>query len=500
MKIFSSTQVRKWDEYTIVNEPINSIDLMERAAKACFNWLSENLLVNNPHFVIFCGNGNNGGDGLAIARMLVQNKLPVDVYILELAQLASANFKANLEKLHYVTPNIHFIKSVDSFPVMNDGDIVIDALVGSGLNKPLNGDASDLINHLNFSAAKKISIDMPSGLFADNCSIGNTILKSSHTLCIQNYKLGLLLAENEPYCGQVHILPIGLHKNFERAEKADELTDFDIIKSIYKPRNAFAHKGTFGHATLLCGSMGMMGAAVLSSSACLRSGVGKLTVQIPKCGLQMMQSSLPEAICKIAGDEFIEYISDIENFSAVGIGPGIGLQPSHKKMLIEIFEKANKPIVIDADALNCIAQNKELLKLIPQKSILTPHPLEFERLFGKRNNDFETITLVKEKSKEFNVNIILKGHFSFISDPEGKSYFNSTGNAGMATAGSGDVLTGILTGLLAQGYSPLQASVLGTYLHGSAGDIAADKYSQEALLASDIINNIGEAFKQIISG
>ena len=506
MKIFSAAQIKQWDAFTIENEPIVSIELMERAATACFNWIiGKNL--GSFHFHIFCGKGNNGGDGLAIARMLIEHKCLVTVYILEFGNIGSNDFQINLAKLHECTTDIHFIQSADFFPSIDKTDIIIDALYGIGLNKPLEGISAAIVNHINNSGATKISIDLPSGLFADKSSKGNTIIQASHTLSFQNYKLTFLLPENVDYCGEVHLLHIGLHPSFEENEKADfELIDEATIKMIYKPRQKFAHKGSYGYAALFCGSKGMMGAAVLSSLACLRSGVGKLTAHIPQCGYDILQTAVPEAMAFIAGEEYILSAEGINKYQAVGIGPGIAIHPSHKKLLAEIFETVKAPIVIDADALNIIAENKELLSLIPPQSIITPHPKEFEKLFGKTENaclpdrqDFERLALAQKKSKELNIYIILKGHYSFISTPDDRCYFNSTGNAGMATAGSGDVLTGIITGLLAQGYSPLESCLFGVYLHGLAGDFAAAQFSQEAMIAGDIINCLGEAFKQIRS-
>jgi ADP-dependent NAD(P)H-hydrate dehydratase / NAD(P)H-hydrate epimerase len=497
MKIFSAAQIKKWDAFTIENEPVSSINLMERAATACCKWLiGKNF--GTLHFRIFCGKGNNGGDGLALARMLIEHKYLVTVYILEFGKIGSDDFQTNLARLHQCTTDIHFIQSADFIPSNNTTDIIIDALYGTGLNKPLDGISASLVNHINNSAAIKISIDLPSGLFADKNSKGNTIVEANHTLSFQNYKLAFLLPENESFCGEVHMLQIGLHPSYEENEPADfELIDESIIKAIYKPRQKFAHKGSFGHAALMCGSKGMMGAAVLSSLACLRSGAGKLTTYIPQCGYDILQTVVPEAMAFISGEDYLSSAAGIEKFNAVGIGPGMGVHLSHKKLLAAIFKKVNKPMVIDADALNIMAENKELLQLVPAQSVLTPHAKEFERLFGKVENDFERLALAAAKSKELNIYIVLKGHYSFISTPYGKGYFNSTGNAGMATAGSGDVLTGIITGLLAQGYTPAKSSLLGVYLHGLAGDFAAGEFSQEAMLAGDITNCMGMAFTRI---
>lgn len=505
MKIFSAAQLKKWDAYTIEHEPISSVNLMERAATACCKWLiGKNF--GTFHFRIFCGKGNNGGDGLAIARMLIAHTCVVSVYITENGNKGTADFLTNLERLQGLTTDIHYIQSEDFFPVMQETDIVIDALFGTGLHKPPEGLNKALIEHINQSNCTVVSIDMPSGLYADKSSNGNSVIDATITLSFQLYKTAFLLPENEDHCGDVHLLHIGLHTEFEENEEpVFECLDEIMMKGIYKPRKKFAHKGHYGHAALLCGSAGMMGAAVLSSMACLRSGAGKLTAIIPNCGYGILQSTVPEAMCLVFGDEYLLPVAKTDKFTALGVGPGIGIYPSHKKLLAQIFNQTQKPLVIDADALNIIAENKELVSHIPPRSIMTPHPKEFERLFGKADpsclpdrQGFERLELAKQKSVEHQLYIVLKGHNSFISTPDGKGYFNTTGNAGMATAGSGDVLTGMLTGLLAQGYSPLDSCLLGVYLHGLAGDIAAAEYSQEAMLAGDIIDCLGEAFKRLI--
>jgi len=497
MKIFSAAQIKKWDAFTITNEPVDSIDLMERAAAKCCEWLTgQNYFQKHVH--IFCGKGNNGGDGLAIARMLINKSYAVTVYILEFGNIGTADFQTNLAKLHLCSTDIHFIQSPEFFPVIEDDAIIIDALFGTGLNKPLDGISAALVHHINQLNATIIAIDLPSGLAADSSSKNNPAIKATYTLSFQNYKLAFLLPENEDRCGKIQLLDIGLHKKFAAQEEvAFELTDKQLIHSIYKPRKQFSHKGNFGHAALLCGSFGMMGAAVLAATSCLRSGAGKLTCYIPKCGYEIVQIAIPEAMCAITGDDHILKADGIEKFDAIGIGPGIGLQTTHLSLLKNIFSNFTKPLLVDADALNVLATDIALLASIPPRSILTPHPKEFERLFGKTANDFERLQLALQKSKEYNIYIVLKGHFSFISTPEGKGFFNSTGNSGMATAGSGDVLSGIITGLLASGYNSLQSCMLGTYLHGLAGNFAAQKFSEEAMIAGDITDFLGDAFKKV---
>ncbi len=506
MKLFSAEQIRNWDQYTIRHEPVSSIDLMERAARNCVDWLERNgYAYTDKPVTIFCGKGNNGGDGLAIARMLSAINVPVVVYILEFGHKGTDDFQTNLARLHqYPETEIRFIQTEENFHVFQDDDIIIDALLGSGLNRGLEGVTAKLVEHINDSGCTIISIDIPSGLFTDRSSKGQIIIKANHTLSFQCFKQAFLVAENSVFIGEVHILDIGLHPDFYQAAFSTfEITDDKLIRSIYKPRNSFGHKGNFGHALMVAGSYGKIGAAVLSAQACLRSGVGLLSCHIPKCGYTILQTVVPEAMVMTDfNSSFITKVEDeLAKYKAIGIGPGIGTASETKMMLQEIFSSYKKPVVLDADALNNIASQKELFKLIPPGSILTPHPKEFERLFGETADEFQRIELAHQKAKELNLVIILKGHYTFIATPksnldelDGRGFFNATGNAGMATGGSGDVLTGILTGLLAQGYSPVESAILGVYLHGLAGDLAAGVISQEAMIAGDIVDYLPKAF------
>ena len=500
MKILSAEQIREWDQFTIQHEPISSIDLMERAAATCVGWLLQNGFVET-RFAIFCGKGNNGGDGLAMTRMLAEKNIPVSVNILEFGHLGTEDFQINLARLHQLPQvEIHYIQSEVHFHELKNNEVIIDALFGSGLNRGIEGLTAKLVDHMNKSCCRIISIDIPSGLFTDRSSKGNIIIKAKYTLSFQCYKPAFLVAENAEFIGDVHILDIGLHNDFYNStQSSSEIVDSPIIQSIYKPRNPFAHKGNFGHALLVAGSYGKIGAAVLSAKACLRSGAGLLSCHIPKCGYDILQSTVPEAMVMTDfNSSFITKVEeDLSIFETIGIGPGIGTASETKKMLQEVFKSFSKPVVLDADALNIISTDKKLLKQIPTGSILTPHPKEFERLFGESANDFERIELAIEKAKELDLLIVLKGHYTLIATPDGRSFFNSTGNAGMATAGSGDVLTGILTSLLAQGYNSIESAVLGVYLHGLAGDLAAKEYSMEAMVAGDIITNIGCAYATI---
>ena len=501
MTVYSPEQIRAWDAYTIRHEPISSLDLMERAADKCVQWLTK-YYPQQKSFRIFCGKGNNGGDGLAIARMLILNGAQVQVHVLEFGRIGSDDFQANLQRLHDLAVDIHFIQSAEAFPPIDPQELIIDALYGSGLNKPLDGLSADLVNYLNATRNKIVSIDLPSGLFADQSSMGFTVVQAAHTLSFQVYKLGLLLAENAPFIGEVHILDIGLHHGFTMdAASQMFVIDEPFISSLFRPRTRFGHKGSFGHALIIGGSYGKIGAISLATSAALRSGAGLVSIMVPQCGYQVLQSSVPEAmvITDVDAEKLTGIPADVEKFTVAGVGPGMGTDTATQQMLAKLVFGFKKPMVLDADALNCLSNNPPLLQSLPTNSILTPHPKEFERLFGTATNDLERIRLAAIKAQELNLNIVLKGHHTCVSLPDGRQFFNATGNSGMAKGGSGDVLTGVVTALVAQGYSPADAALFGVYLHGLSGDLAAKHLSKEAMTASDTIRFLAQAFLSINS-
>lgn len=488
MKLLSAQQIHQWDAFTILHEPIESIGLMERAAQRCVDWISENNFFDHK-IKIFCGKGNNGGDGLAIARLLINKNYNVAVYILEFGARGTEDFQINLHLLHQTTTEIHFIQSTEFIPVIEKTDVVIDALYGSGLNRPLQLLSKEIVEHINQSTTNIISIDVPSGMSIDKTSKGNTIIRAKHTLTFQSLKLCFLTAENEDYFGEVHVLDIGLNQQFiESTETVFEIISQQQIASQIKPRKDFSHKGNYGHALLVAGNEGKMGAALLAAKACLRTGSGLVTINISEQFQSVVNSFLPEAMTMNRGDE-----NSINNFSSIGIGPGIGIDNYGQQIVLKVLDSYKKPMVIDADTLNIISGNKNILKLVPHGSILTPHPKEFERLFGVCENEFERLDKAIELSNQNPFIIILKGHYTLIA-VNGRGYFNTTGNAGLAKGGSGDVLTGMITSLLAQNYEPLQAAMIGVYLHGLAADLALENQSTESLLATDVIDAIGKAF------
>ncbi len=495
-KILSAKQIKQLDSYTIQHEPIASIDLMERACRAFECWLTERFDVNH-RIGIVCGIGNNGGDGLGIARLLYESGYIVQVWIIKSESTESSDFKINKERLK----NKVAIKDIESAPdpeIFSSCDILIDAILGSGLSRAVEGLNAAVIECINQTNILRVAIDVPSGLMMDQPSTGS-IIKAHHTVSFQLPKLAFFFPQSYPFVGCWHVVPIGLSKTFINQETSPYFyLSLKNIKQILKPRLTFDHKGRHGHALIIAGSIGKIGAAVLASRASLRAGLGLLTTHVPKCGNIILQTSVPEAMVNLdSHEEFFTSVNSIDHYSAIGIGPGIGQGNETLNAFASLLKQFKLPMVIDADALNILSTNKELLKEITEGSILTPHPKEFERLVGRWKNDFERLEKQQQLAKQLKCVVVLKGAYSSIVSPDGDVYFNSTGNPGMATGGTGDILTGILTGLLAQKYSSLHAALLGVYVHGLAGDIAAYEKGMNSVIASDLIEFLANAFKKI---
>ena len=500
MKFFTTTQIRQLDQYTIEHEPISSVDLMERAANALCSSFKGVFSTNVPVCII-AGQGNNGGDALALARLLLKSHYRVSVYLIHSGSL-SPDCEVNRKRLVSAYPSsLKDLNEEFSAPGITEDTILVDGLFGSGLSRPLTGVYGQAVTWMNQSNHPIVSIDIPSGLSGEENKLSDksVIVKANNTLSLQFPKLAFLLAENAQYVGKLEVLDIGLHPEaIDRTTSDLFFLEEKDIAPLLKDRTKFSHKGTFGHALIVAGSKGMAGASVLSALAALRSGAGLVTVHGPADNRTIVQTSIPEVIFKSdTAGEIISHIDSPELYSAIAIGPGIGTHPVTSGMLHEFLIKINNPCVIDADALNIISKQKDLLQHIPKNSIISPHPKEFERLFGECNSSYERMLKAQKASKIYGIIIILKGANTLIAIPTGKLYFNSTGNSGMATAGSGDVLTGILVGLLAQGYSPEEAALTGVFLHGRAGDLALGHESKESLLAGDIISCLGDSFKSI---
>ncbi len=501
MKIFTSAQIHELDKYTIEHEPIKSIDLMERAALALTQAITETWS-NTTRVVIFAGPGNNGGDALAIARMLIDKNYDVKAYLFNISSHLSDDCSTNKKRLQDKRSKALIeVKQEFEPPQLEAGMLVIDGLFGTGLNKPLAGGFASLVKYINASSAQVVSIDIPSGLMTEDntYNIRANIIRANLTLTLQQPKLSFFFAENQTFLGRIKVLDIRLSK--EGIDKIDAnytlLEENDIRKRLL-PRDPFAHKGKMGNALIIAGSYGMGGASVLATKACLRAGAGKVTTHTPKSNYLTLQINVPEAIIQFDREEtiFSEAV-DTEDFNAVGIGPGLGTSEQTAIAIIAQLRRTQCPLVVDADAINILSSHRAWLQQLPKELIMTPHPKEFDRLEGHSADSHERLTKASELAQRLHGYVVLKGHHTSLCLPDGHVVLNSTGNAGMATAGSGDVLTGIITGLLARGYKQEDACIVGMYLHGLAGDIAARELGQESVIASDLIQYLPQAFKRI---
>lgn len=485
-KILNVTQIRETDIYSIKQHAISSLELMENAAHAFVDALKKEELTSKK-IIVICGAGNNGGDGFAVCRILRDQGIDASAVLVKFKETLSKDSEINKKRLQ----DVSVLDASTPLPDFSQFDIIIDAIFGSGLNKSVTGFVANIINEINDAGKKIYSIDVPSGLLCDTISESDCIVKSTLVISFQRPKLSFFFPENRAYIENWEVVDIGLDEPFIQQQVSDYFMLDGVVEKRVKPRHRQSHKGTYGHALLMAGSYGKMGAAILSAKACLRSGVGLLTSMVPKCGYDIMQISVPESMCLT--DEHLTTLTtlpDLKKYDSLGIGPGIGKDPLTVKMLKNLFERKTPSMVLDADAINIISENPSLASLLPQGTILTPHIKEFDRLVGISQNTPERLKKLKSFSKKHKCIIVLKDANTCISSPQGKCYFNTSGNQGMATGGSGDVLTGIITGLLAQKYEPLVAAIIGVYFHGKAGDQAVEHRSFSSLIASDIIEHL----------
>lgn len=503
--ILNSQQRRAADAFTIKEKPISSIDLMEQAASACTDYIVQ-LFGPLRKVSILCGNGNNGGDGLAIARLLCLLGFEVNCYLI-VSEKYSADNLINQERLSQLLnrPNLQFSKlhTTHQIAETNERIIIVDALLGSGLNRSPEGFLKDLIYQLNAMKGIKIAIDVPSGLGVETFpEAKSTVFKADYTLSFQCPMLCFLMAEGYQYTGKWELLDIGLLPNGISLQSSKyyylEQTD---IKEMLRPRPKFSHKGTFGHALLIAGSEDKTGAALLASKATLRSGCGLLSVCIPDKGKQALNSYLPEAMISsnAANINYIVQLPDISAHNAIAAGPGLGQHPETQQVIKQLIQNSSVPLVLDADALNILAENPTWLSFLPSGSILTPHPGEFDRLAGKCSDSMDRFEKAKAFAFKYQCYLIIKSAYSYLVCPDGSVFFNSTGNPSMAKGGSGDALTGMILGFLTSGYSSMQAAIIGMYVHGLAGDLALSNHSIESVLCSDIIEHIGLALRGLRS-
>ncbi len=492
MKLFTASQIRAIDAATIEKEPIESISLMERAAMVLFDAFLERYDAG-CRVMVFAGSGNNGGDALALARLLALLGSTFEVHVFIMASKhRSPDNEINLKRVSDLsTVEVATLTSYADFPIFRPDDIIVDGLLGTGLSRTVEGLQADLIAHINESKVEVFSVDIPSGLFAENnAQHAKFVVQANFTVSFQFPKLSFLLSDGQEALKSWEVCPIGLHpETIEMMFSPYSFFEEEEAMTLYMERSRFSHKGTFGHALLIAGKKGMMGAAILATKACLRSGVGLATIHLPNTSGDLLQITVPEALLSIDRSElmFADEL-DVDAYSAVGVGPGIGTKPNVQQALCHLLQTSDRPLVLDADALNILSLNKEWFSFLPKNTVITPHPGEFDRLTHVHHSAYDRLMTQIELAKKWHLVIVLKGAFSSVVAPDGSCSFNSTGNHGMATAGCGDVLTGIITGLLAQGYFPLAAAKLGVWWHGKAADLFAQENGAQSLIASDIID------------
>lgn len=501
MKIFNKNQLYELDKLTVERQNISGTDLMEQAGTEVFNWIHLRIQGAQIPIHVFCGIGNNGGDGLVIARHLITHGYNVNTYIVNYSEKRSEDFLINYDRIKTVSNDWPIIIDDDkNLPGISADDIIIDAIFGIGLKGAVQDWVATLFRHLRVSKAYTLSVDMPSGLFMDKVPEDeNAVVWANQTLTFGAAKLVFLLPNTARFTQQFEVIDIGFDQDYIRTTPVvSEITGKYQMLSIYKPRKKYSHKGSFGHTLVIGGSYGKVGAVVLSSHAALVSGAGLVTGFIPKCGYQILQTRLPEVM--VVTDQEHEYISKISvDFepSSIGIGIGIGTKKETIIAFSEFIKTNTRPLVIDADALNILSQNTFLLKHLNSQTILTPHPKELERLIGKWEDDFDKLDKTRVLSQKYDLIIVIKGA-NTITVYKDKQYINTTGNPGLATAGSGDVLTGVIAGLLSQGYEPLNAALFGVYLHGKSADIAVEDFGYQGLTASYVIDYLGKAYLDLI--
>ena len=495
MKVLSAQQLYKADQITIKKGGITAVDLMERAATLCFQWIHNRLQGKSVPIQIFCGTGNNGGDGLVIARHLKQHGYDVHTFIVNCGNKRSDAFLANYERLKEIGIWPEMITCSSEFPKVAEDDMIIDAIFGLGLSRSPEGIIKETIQFINNTNSYVLSIDFPSGLFADKAVTDvDSVVKAYQTLTFQTAKLAFLLPDNQEFAGDWDVIDIGLDAEYLRTVETDiYLTYQPDVQILYKFRNKFSHKGNFGHSLIIGGSFGKIGAVLLASKAALTIGSGLVTAYLPKCGYQIIQTALPEVMVEVDAENELQYFNSKIQATTIGIGTGMGTHAKTVEGFKQFLQKNKLPLILDADAINILSENKSLLKLLPENSVLTPHPKEFERLVGKWKNDYDKLDKLKALSKKYKLVVVLKGAYTVIAF-QGDLHFNTTGNPALATAGSGDVLTGIITGLIAQQYTPIAAAILGVYLHGKTADLAMDSMVYETFTASDSIEFLSDAY------
>ncbi|MBA4348461.1 MAG: bifunctional ADP-dependent NAD(P)H-hydrate dehydratase/NAD(P)H-hydrate epimerase [Thermodesulfovibrio sp.] len=518
MKVVTSDEMREIDRVTIEKYGIPGPVLMERSGLAVALRVKE--LYSSKKVVVLCGSGNNGGDGLVAARNLHNMGFRVNILIFAPKDALSPDCKAQYEIAKKIGVPVEFRKGINRRDI--HGSVVIDAVFGTGLSRIVTGEIAKIFTLLNNSDTHVISVDIPSGISSDTGKILGQAIKADFTITFGLPKRGHYLYPGAEYTGKLFVEDIGFPDGLLSSNKIKvDLIEKEFITGLIPQRPKYSHKGDYGHVLVVAGSKGKTGAALMTAKACMRSGAGLVTIGVPESLMNVFQRRVTEEMTLPLPDDgrgmlsanSINTILDFASKKAdvVAVGPGIGVSSDTEKIVVELVKKSPLPIVIDADGINCLKGRRSVLKNAKSPVILTPHPGEMARLLSQKSGDRsqksevelrkeieqDRINMAVSFAKGTGTYVVLKGVPTIVSVPEGNAYINTTGNPGMATAGSGDVLTGIIASLMGQGLNPVDASILGVYLHGLAGDIAAKKKGEHSLIASDIINSLPAAFSDI---
>jgi len=511
MKLVTTQQMREIDKETIENVGIPGLELMEKAGKATAE-VAKEMLVNpkGKKVAIFCGKGNNGGDGFVIGRYLCGWKAKVDLHLLSKISEVKGDAKTNLNKVKNLKLRIKEVLKTEQLPKKIEADLIVDAIFGTGFEGKISGLGKVAVDLINSSNIPVISVDIPSGVDSTTGQVSESCIKATKTVTMGLPKIGQFVFPGKEYCGEVIVCDIGIPNLVVNKEKIDlNLITKDQVRDILPKRAPDSYKGDCGRAVLIAGSTGMIGAACLSAESSLRAGAGMAILGIPKSLIHIFEIKLTEVMTRPLPDVAkkgvlaLRGLGEIKQLlkwgNCLALGPGIGQHFETVELVKRLVQQIEFPMVIDADGLNSIAKDVSILKNRKAPLILTPHIGEFSRLNKIPIEEIakDRIKYAREFAREYNCVLVFKGAPSIIAEPEGQLYINPTGNAGMATAGSGDVLTGIIVGLLAQGLSTLNSAICGVYVHGLAGDLACVEKGEMGMIASDIMNKVPEAILQI---
>ncbi len=499
LNLLTSQQIREADAYTVATRPLSFYEMIEQAGSAVVRAFTARYPDRSRKISVYAGTGNNGGDGLVIARLLHDmGYRDVSARVVWFNTRGTDDFQANYTKVKELGIPHTDIRGIEGIPE-EDAELVIDALLGTGLSRPLEGDWEILVEYLNGLEATRVAVDIPTGFPSEGPVVrGATMLEADHVITFQRPKVNFLLPESAAVIRHFEVVDIGLDEEFIQSSDSifSMLMEEDIRRRL-QPRRRFSHKGTYGNALIIAGSAETMGAALLCCAGSLHGGAGLTTACIPRSGLVSLNTHLPEVIAAPRDARSLFEIS-WNKYQSVAVGPGLGPSTESKELLVATLMQCKSPIVLDADAINLIAGNYEIMGMVPEGAVFTPHVKEFDRLFGSHASWWERLETGVERATHLGCTIVLKNQYTIIFTPEGKCIFNPTGSPAMATGGSGDVLTGLIAAFLAQGYEPVDAALMAVYIHGKAGRLLDEEEGLWVVPAGLLPEKINRVICQLV--